>query len=141
MSPTDLAYIAGFFDGEGSCGLALGKYNTRTGIQSYQPNATITNTDKEILLFIQKALGLGFMDSGTQQKQHWKMSHKLWLPQHHLVKFLTLILPYLRLKRRQAELVIEFCSLKADYKDISLEQQARRAAIYVELSELNKRGC
>jgi hypothetical protein len=137
----EIAYIAGFFDGEGHCGLASGTVKRLHHNRSYQPNVKIVNTNQQVLLDISKTIGLGYLDSGKQQKEHWKRSYALWFPQDHIVKFLRMVLPHLRLKLRQAELLIEFCeTLKAESKQLTEEQITRRREIYNELAALNQRG-
>ena len=140
LSETTKAYIAGIFDGEGTCCLALSKTTQLHHSQCYQPNVCISNTSKSLLESIRRDLWLGLVDDGRQEKEQWKRGYKLYFRQHQIVPFLALILPYLRLKKRQAELLIEFCSLKARGTQVTDEAIARRRAIYNELAELNKRG-
>lgn len=130
MSETDLAYIAGFFDGEGHCGVSLQVSKT---YRSYHCNVLVTNTNREVLDWMQKTLQLGFVKIAKPAKAHHKVSYRLEFPKLHIVKFLGFVLPYLKVKKRQAELMIQFCA-------IDFEQRDLQRSIHSELSELNKRG-
>lgn len=93
----DLAYAAGFFDGEGCIHM--------------RPNGQIhidmTQYDTRPLQYIQEATGsiLRFRKNGKEYRL--KTSNR-----ELVVKFLKLVLPYLVLKREQAQLAIEFIESK-----------------------------
>ena len=103
-------YIAGFFDGEGSI------------ITFAKPRVTaeITNTDKKVLLWMQKETGLGRI-----YKTHEKYGdsilggHELaWryniYRQAEVIKFLTKIYPYMKIKKSLAKLAIQFLTMRTN---------------------------
>lgn len=120
-------YTAGFFDGEGCCGLYLSKGH-------YKPVITITNTNRFVLYSIQRSISLGEVYNKTGGKANWKAAYQLQFPRDHMAKFCKLILPYVILKKRQVELMLQFL-------DTTDEQVTQREAIRQELSALNSRGC
>lgn len=104
--PTDLekAYIAGFFDGEGS--LTPRKYQSRTGNKfgrGFDFAAAIHQVDKRPLQLIQMLYGgiLVFRDRSKMTN-----ASNIWLWQlcgkHRVNKFLCDIFPYLIVKNDQA---------------------------------------
>lgn len=152
MTDVEAAYIAGFFDGEGTCGSHLQQKRNCTYVNSYATSVAIVNTNRGILEWIQKTSGLGLIYNKPRAKAQHRPAYSLDMPEHHVVKFLKMVQPYVKLKARQVELVLELKlmekgrdkhGLDARFARLTVwtdEQQARRAAINLELSELNKRG-
>ena len=142
---TTLAYIAGLFDGEGTCGLAIyGKdysYNP-----SYQANVNITNTSYDLLESVKLDINLGKIDfsRGEESNKNWKKAYKLWFPQEQVPIFLKLIQPFVRLKDLQINLVLEYYSIVKAYCKLSgikdPDVAYKEHLIYKNLLELNKRG-
>lgn len=144
MSATDLAWIAGFFDGEGHCGLSL-LHSVKAMNQGYSPNVTIANTSREILMTIYRIVGLGQLRDTVKATAVAKRSYRLDFPIPHQLKFLKLILPFLKLKKRQAELVIEYHETCKVIKtsigsQLTQEQVKHREEIYLMLKALNVKG-
>lgn len=121
-------YTAGFFDGEGCCGLYALKGNY------YKPVITISNTNRFVLYSIQRSLELGDIYDKSVQKANWKSAYQLLIRRNQMVKFCELILPYSIVKRRQLELMLQ-------YFDTNEDQLMQREEIRLEMTELNKRGC
>ena len=53
IKKTEIAYIAGFWEGEGSAGIY------RRGKGRYRLNVSIVNTNKSVLIWIKNKLGYG----------------------------------------------------------------------------------
>ena len=108
----ELAYIAGLFDGEGHC--AWRTYQaTRNGKRYWRRVATITNTDKPILIWVRKRLGgLGSIhkaergNKNTHKKPHWKQCWRLQMTHSHALEFLELMRPYCRIKAKAIKAVL-----------------------------------
>ena len=102
-----LAYVAGFFDGEGCVCVRKAKpMNSNQNIR-YSLLVTITNTDLEVLEYIQSVLG------GVLTKRSWyfgakKQCYNLYWTSNKGKIMLEKLLPYLWTKKKDAELGIEF---------------------------------
>jgi hypothetical protein len=109
MKATDLYYIAGLMDGEGSIML------TRAGKRKHRsPTISITMTTREILEYVQETLG-GHISTITKRKEHWKQSW-VWSAQYNMAyEAIKILAPYLREpeKKRRAELILR------DYKRLT----------------------
>ncbi len=101
MNDTDLAYIAGFFDGEGSIFISKSK-------KQYFLTVSISNTNLPVLESI-RAMGGNISKSPDNRENHSQL-FRLRLYCNEAKKFLEKILPYLRIKKEQAKLAIEFQS-------------------------------
>jgi predicted transcriptional regulator len=106
-------YLAGLLDGEGYFGL-MKRGGTNHGYQrkSYQPAIKMAFTDKdaEILYFLKDKYG-GYINKSKakgnkKSSTQWEIKGKI-----HLKNFLPSIIPYLILKKKQAELLLEFCEM------------------------------
>src|SRR5258708_36540022 len=104
-----LAYVAGLFDGEGSIviGCSLKKADRRN--PAYWLQVGITNTDRELIDWLHNTFGGHISDNshGPSRKEQrpcwaWRIMSK------EAKGFLIRILPYLRTKKQQALIAIEF---------------------------------
>ncbi len=98
VTKEELFYIAGFFDGEGCVNLQMNeskKYGELT--------VCISNNHCGILRYIQSIFNGRIHNTRSYgYTPEWRCESK------KAVFFLESVLPYLRIKRRQAELAIEF---------------------------------
>jgi hypothetical protein len=135
-----LIYLAGFVDGEGYLGV-------RTyAKQRNSARLSITNTDLGILLFIKHKLDMLEIVSslsevrrrirGNRQRQWGLEVANL----DGINKLCNLLLPYLIVKHRQAELLIRFTFLRTVEGRFGSTFKDEEAQIYEELKTLNKRG-
>ncbi len=107
----DLAYAAGIFDGEGTVTI-LRVQNERNPTHSL--HAFVTNTDRPLLEWLRETYG-GAIYAQRQQGQNrpcwqWKLTSR------GAADFLALLLPYLRVKRAQAVVGIEFQTFKEAWR-------------------------
>lgn len=98
----DIAYIAGFFDGEGSIFISKSR-------KQYFLTVSISNTDKSVLESIQRIMG-GSLSKSPDKRENCSHLFRLRLYCDEAKKFLEKILPYLKIKKEQAKLSIEFQS-------------------------------
>lgn len=94
INKTELAYLAGFFDGEGSVGIYTQKYSVN-----------ITNCDPRVLQQFQKHWGgkihtIKWYDLTRQDKYVWQLYG------HNSRRFLEAILPYVISKKSQIEIYL-----------------------------------
>ena len=102
---TDIAYIAGFFDGEGC--IRIKKANQ--GGNSYYIWVAITNSNKEILDFIQDIFGGQVRKA---EKTVNKVIYHYLITSAEAIAMLKVILSFLREKHDQANLAIHFHNQK-----------------------------
>ena len=105
MKKTDLAYFAGLFDGEGTIFITN---NLRKGRKNLYKQLTvaITMTNQWIIELFHFAFGgcLQFIPAHANKKSAWYLS----LRSRIASDFLKVILPYLKLKKAEAEIAIRF---------------------------------
>jgi len=98
MSKIDFAYLAGFFDGEGCIQITGDKYVLHCGI---------TNTNKWVL----ELFRFNFSGSVAKKQTYQPNQQPLfrWFCSSTTARvFLETLLPYLKIKRAQAEVAIKF---------------------------------
>lgn len=92
----DLAYIAGFFDGEGCV-----NFTTRGKHRSVLVRVLIRNTDLSIIEHIRSLFGGRIEIARFKTKPHWKPSYCWRIDADQAVDFLCIIEPYVRIKTEQ----------------------------------------
>lgn len=133
-------WLGGFFDGEGTVGASL------TGWTGRYPAVWVSlpNTHLDIIEEIHTFVGVGRLqghDSGNPKHKPtltWSIVGMV-----AAIPFLEQIIPHLRMKRRQAELALEFCRMveaRGPSKGMSDEERAARTALVEEIRRLNKKG-
>ena len=125
MRAEQLAYIAGFFDGEGTVSIAPNK--TRKKV-NYVLTVYIYQQDKAPLELIQKEFGGHF----------WKGRDRCWhlqLGNAKAAHFLVSIYPFLIVKREEARIALEFRSTVDSTRRTPLtdEERGKRERLYLQL--------
>lgn len=98
-------YTAGFFDGEGCVNISTDRY-AKPYIR-----ILVVNTDITVLQKFQEKWG-GDIAHNKRHKENWKRSFTWRLSHSRAIQFLQDIEPFLVVKKKQANLAIEFCKLK-----------------------------
>ncbi len=140
ISQKELAYIAGFIDGEGCLTLDLGK---RRKTLVFSARLLIVNTDKKIIDWLAKKTGAGSHDIKMNPGKYHKPAYRMFLSrQADLLKFLIKIYPYLRIKKRQASVLIEILKYRSKgFRSRTLNRIGRREyAAVAKIHLLNKKG-
>lgn len=152
--PLKLAYLAGIVDGEGCLCIYRvnpAKYN-RYQNPCFRSILNISNTRKELFDWIENHFG-----NLNQSKKHRRSifkknsTHERWIYEwvvqgHRLVDICSQLLPYLVLKQRQAQLILEFRKTYELQKGfgsatpLNPEIIATREDIRVEMCRLNAKG-
>lgn len=108
-----LEYVAGFFDGEGTVLIQKASAKSHSGAR-YWLVISLYNTHKGVMDKIQKVIGghVIFHAGGAVRKQHYRLA--LYTRQaYHLLKSL---LPYLVVKKKQAEIAIAFAEYTTKFR-------------------------
>ncbi len=140
MKKTDCAYYAGIFDGEGTIGMyAIGK-KTLNQRRTYCLRVQVVSTDEWIIQSLKFAFGGNIFIEARKNNPRWATAYRWFLQKRRTIGFLETILPYLRLKRPQAELALKYLRHKTagGYKPqgyIDLEEDFKS-----QFSTLNKTG-
>ena len=106
---TEIAYIAGFFDGEGCVRIK----QANQGGNSYYLIAHITNTNPVILKKVQDLFG---GNTRVQEKGRNKPIYNWYITSSEANDFLKTLQPFLIEKKSQAELGIKFHENKSNDK-------------------------
>lgn len=147
MTEVERAYTAGILDGEGWIGIVAEVLNGKDGSRRshrFGVGVAVSMTDTGAIEYIQRVSGAGCINAERRDGDH-KDTNK-WRCQRTKVKaLLEEVLPYLRVKQRQASLVIRFLELqdwgKANgHKGLALSDVPAALAIYQQVRELNRKG-
>ena len=128
MKETDIAYIAGLFDGEGSIDFKRrkekkGKYITN----AMKISMRIQMTDESILRWIHEVLKLGTIRKKNRSpsiKEHWKDSWIYTLRFRQAYQVCRLIWPYAHVKLDKIQQIIDYYTDKKTIngKVVSIEE-------------------
>ncbi len=109
MKKTDLAYTAGIIDGEGCIHIRRQWDKRYKGCYKYTLTVSVASTDEWLPRWLQFAWGgCVVLNDRSIANPKWKPAYQWQLASGKALVFLTAILPYLRLKKPQAEIGIGF---------------------------------
>jgi len=140
MKRTDLAYIAGIIDGEGFITIRC----DRKANDKHSLYVGVGNTERWLLEWLRANFGGKLVTS--HKPEGYKDFFQWAIVSRSAGNFLELVLPYLRLKKGQAELALQFQEKK--YNEATGKRRGSRTsdeiiyekACQVLMSALNKRG-
>ncbi len=140
ISAIETAYIAGFFDGEGCVRIEKRHFRRDNSplYTAYSICARIANTNRDILAWIQAAFG-GSIYCGIHRSRDKQGAYKVpyelvFSRQAETQAFLLAIAPYMRVRKAQVLLGLEFIALGNGTKP-SLRDQC-----YERMKRLNRKG-
>jgi len=154
------SYWAGIIDGEGCITIAKQvNYGKKKRSPNYILILDITNTSKELLEEAKKFFGVGSvrkrwsnekLKEFREQGRNISQIYQFRADRRSALKILRAVLPYLRLKRPQAELAIEYMNSVVNYsgkvihnkkgfEEIPEEELKKREQFYLMMRELNKK--
>ncbi len=129
MRDTDIAYVAGFFDGEGCISGGVCKRN------DVFVHLSIAQKYPEPLLFVQRLFG-GRLHQRASASNMWYHNFS----STESLQMLHTIAPFLILKRDQAELAIEFYKTAVfTGQHYTADQKAQRIAIVRKITALKRK--
>lgn len=107
---SEMAWAAGFIDGEGCFGIAR-EWGRKPDAPMRRPSLQVSNTHLHSLRHLQRILwGYGQIVPLKRRKPHHKPQYKLGIRNKlHLISICHAMLPYLCTKHGGAELVLAFC--------------------------------
>lgn len=117
----EIGYVAGFLDGEGTITLMKrdGRYHAAnyTDRSYYEPRVAFCNTNKDSLLKIKDIIKTGrvICEHTRHEKYNHLLMYSLTLGDFHgIIDTLTLCLPHLVIKQKQAQVMLDFCNLRLE---------------------------
>ena len=109
-----LSYIAGFLDGDGCISIHAKKPETVGYSQRFCGYVRFSNTNKEVLIFIQSQVG-GSLFSEPRPRPR-KILHTLRLQGYRATLLLEALLPFLRIKKLEAEIALKLMKRLKNWK-------------------------
>lgn len=143
ISLSDLSYIAGFIDGEGTLTIRKSVKN-RTKKTYHQAYAVINNTYEPTMKWLHGLLG-GSLRRIPEYSENKKVRHKdmftLTIEPRTLKVLLPRILPYLKQKKQHAEIILMFQKTKVYGRGRPIPTYiiAQRKMFVQKIKELNQR--
>lgn len=125
--------MAGFIDGEGSILICRQSWKTKTIKRgNFYPRIAVFNTNKEILEYIKNTLNCGNVKISTKTHGNYKIVYRWEIGKGEDIKrTLEFIKPHLKVKVKQAEILINFL----ETKDLS-----QKEIYFNQVRELNRKG-
>ena len=145
-------YLAGLIDGEGSFVIQKTEVekiasSSRSKTAKYLAYFCIGMVDREPLDLIQKTIGAGkvYEERVPNRRSIWRIRFAGRLK---LMPFMEKLLPYLIVKKRQAEVVLDFCknwktsdrNELGQKKQVDSQELQRREEAYLKMRKLNAVG-
>ncbi len=139
LRKADLAYMAGFFDGEGCINLAR---RTKRG-KRCRIHISISNTNEWVIQWFHFNFGGSIVfEDRTSENPNWQNVWRWSITSgQQALRFLQAISPYLILKKPQAELAVKFQSRHSQVgKRVSPETALLDEANKILMGKYNKGG-
>jgi hypothetical protein len=143
----DLAYIAGVIDSDGYIGITVNTERRRKGnnsrTKSYYPTIRLTQTKIDAINLIRKYFEGSYLVIKSKKTNH-RMLHGWSACSLKRSKiFLEAIYPYLRLKKEQAKIVIDYCNMRLKILEKSGSKRSYtgiESKIWETVKKLNQTG-
>lgn len=134
---SELAYLAGFFDGEGSITA------NRSGGRMWYVVVSVWNTDPRPVQKFADLFG-GQVVARAKQAEHHRQGYN-WQSSNNATsrKVLSALLPYLVVKHMRAELALALASqpsIQGKHLDQEVEERATRDRLANAIRDLNQKG-
>ena len=136
MEISDIAYIAGLFDGEGcvTCKQKKTKRNDRGGkvYNQWYIRCEISMTDKAVIEWLQETLGFGWSaEKKYNNKPKYKKQWRWCCGYRDALTFAKLVWPYTQVKLHKIEQIIDHYEPRAqelgdNVVDLETERQIRQ---------------
>ncbi|MGH9967715.1 MAG: LAGLIDADG family homing endonuclease [Pyrinomonadaceae bacterium] len=143
LNPVEAAYIAAFWDSEGTIGIWKATRKDRPRSIYFRVGMTAGNTNLELLESVRHDIGAGTIYTENRKNPKHKTLYRLVISQGFARDVLPQLIPYLRAKRMQAELALQMLGTKTrndGRRGITDEVWENQAALYKECAPLNQRG-
>lgn len=118
MQDTDLAWLGGIWDGEGS--IAFFSHLERSGSKKLCPTVNVVNTDIAIINKVRKLLeeigcSFSFQEYQPKNSRHSVRYDLVTRNQKYIILFLEAVSPYLfSIKKQKAEILLDYCKRRSE---------------------------
>jgi hypothetical protein len=129
----DWSYVAGFIDGEGT--ITFARTRTNAGNPTLKPRLLIGQKKPNVLYMIQEKIGTGHMLQNKTGLYVYQLDSLCNMPQ-----VMELLIPYLIIKKRQAEIVVDYCKCKTASLGRNRGLDEHCQGLDIEMRGLNQRG-
>ncbi len=141
MIDTELAYLAGIFDGEGSVYIgqrAMRSQGVKTGKTQYVMGAALGMTDPYIPMLLHEEFGGSLLVKRRSEKNSaWQDVHLWGIDGRAALAFLEVIQPWVRIKKLQVDLAVRFQQRRKTGVHLTESQRAVQEAERITMGELN----
>lgn len=136
-----LAYTAGIIDGEGCIGIYHRKQRSVKSGFAYVLIVAVWNTNPWLVQWLKMSYGGNILRPKISREAHptWKQPWRWTIYDKHAAEFLELVLPYLQLKRPQAEIAITFLTKKNERPKTEAQIVLLEAEL-IRISKMNTKG-
>ncbi|WP_029083382.1 LAGLIDADG family homing endonuclease [Bradyrhizobium sp. th.b2] len=124
----DLAYAAGYLDGEGC--FTVG--------DNWRIFVTCTNTCREAIEWLRDVFGGTVSGPSKVSKANWRPTFQWKITARQAATFIEALLPYLREKKPQAELLLQLQATMGSGGRVPPEVLAQRQALKEKVKELKR---
>lgn len=135
---TELAYIAGLIDGEGSIDIHFNKPSKSSPNGQYFVRVTIHITNLPVLEWLRTQFG-GSIYKRKESKTNWKQGYDWKLVAGNAIQLLRKIEPYMKIKKAEALVAIDFSINKPGQK-LTINQWETRKDKRLELQRIKNWG-
>jgi hypothetical protein len=134
-----LAYTAGIVDGEGCISINRNK-GSKKHKYTFRLYVIVTNTNPWLCQFLKMQFGGSIYEVRANRDRRHALCYNWTLATEAASKFLELILPYLTIKKPQAELAIKYQHSKININPLTDEQYILQEADYILMHNLKAGG-
>ena len=146
LTEIEIAYLAGLFDGEGT--FTISKMKSIKYPEYYFAEIFLTNSSLPIMRWLSSKIdGKICITRYANTDKNWKDVYKFNIHAKDKMDFVTSLLPYLRIKLSQAQIVLELLNLHAAQKaskrgsgGLSDAEKDQRRELALAIRAYNKRG-
>lgn len=138
---TDCAFLAGLIDGEGS--LSISKNNIKWNSRSFLATISLYNNNEKLIKHVQKLFGGCLYSVRIRDLKKHAPSFQIMWRGKKIFLVLSYIRPFLIAKKKQADLMLIFCTKKKGSrsgKRISEKTYKFYLRLVKKLRKLNRRG-
>ena len=136
MSKTNAAYVAGIIDGEGWIGIVK-----QSGY--YREQCKVDNTCKKLIDWLYHSFGGSYYQQKGKREGN-KMNYVWYLRKGQVYKILKTVYPYMKVKRKQAEIIFQFEGTKerssGRYYRLPDYVKKKREELMLQIKALNHRS-